>query len=95
MRETLQIGSDVRPWEEHENPFQKIVQGLRDHGVESGVLAAESTMRFFIIAGIRQASSAYDIVPADTLVRACRLIKSPAELALLQIATTITRRKRL
>ena len=90
VRETLQVGGDVKPWDEHENPFEKIVQGLKGRGIESGVLAAESTMRFFIVAGIRQASNAYEIVPADAIVRACRLIKSPAELALLQLANDVT-----
>jgi Xaa-Pro dipeptidase len=90
VRETLQVGGEVRPWDEHENPFEKIAQGLKDRGINSGVLAAESTMRFFIIAGIRQASSAYEIIPADPIVRACRLIKSPAELALMQLANDVT-----
>jgi len=90
VRETLQVGGDVRPWDEHENPFEKVVLGLKDRGINSGVLAAESTMRFFIIAGIREASSAYEIIPADPIVRACRLIKSPAELALLQVANDVT-----
>jgi Xaa-Pro dipeptidase len=90
VRETLQVGGDVRPWDEHENPFEKIVQGLKDRGINSGVLAAESTMRFFIVAGIRQASSAYEIIPADPIVRACRLIKSRAELALMQLANDVT-----
>jgi Xaa-Pro dipeptidase len=90
VRETLQVGGDVKPWDEHENPFEKIVQALKDRGINSGVLAAESTIRFFIVAGIRQASSAYEIIPADAIVRACRLIKSPAELALMQLANNVT-----
>jgi Xaa-Pro dipeptidase len=90
VRETLQVGGEVRPWDEHENPFEKVVQALKDRGIGSGLLAAESTIRFFIIAGIRQASSAYEIIPADPMVRACRLIKSPAELALLQTANDVT-----
>jgi Xaa-Pro dipeptidase len=90
VRETLQVGGDVRPWDEHENPFEKVVQGLKDRGINSGVLAAESTMRFFIVAGIRQTSSAYEIIPADPIVRACRLIKSAAELALMQLANDVT-----
>jgi Xaa-Pro dipeptidase len=90
VRETLQVGGEVRPWDEHESPFEKIVQGLKDRGINSGQLAAESTIRFFIVAGIRQVSSAYEIIPADTIVRACRLIKSPAELALLQLANDVT-----
>jgi Xaa-Pro dipeptidase len=90
VRETLQVGGDVRPWDEHESPYERIVQGLKDRGINSGVLAAESTMRFFIIAGIRQAANAYEIIPADPVVRACRLIKSPAELKLLQFANDVT-----
>jgi len=90
VRESLQVGGDVRPWDEHENPFEKVVQGLKGRGIKSGLLAAESTIRFFIVAGIRQASSDYEIVPADQIVRACRLIKSPAEVALLQMANNVT-----
>jgi Xaa-Pro dipeptidase len=90
IRETFEVGGEVRPWDEHESPFEKIVQCLRDRGIDSGTLAAESTLRFFIIAGIRQVSGSYEVVPADAAVRACRLIKSPAELALLQLANDIT-----
>jgi Xaa-Pro dipeptidase len=50
----------------------------------------ESTVRFFIFDGLRQASTAHSFVSADPLVRACRLIKSPAELALLQLANDVT-----
>lgn len=90
VRETLQVGGEVRPWNEHESPMERIVQGLRDRGVASGVVAVESTTRFFIVDGIRKVSSAYDMVSADTLVRECRLIKSPAELALIQTANSVT-----
>jgi Xaa-Pro dipeptidase len=90
VRETLQVGGDVRPWNEHESPIDRIVQGLRDRGVASGVVAVESTTRFFIVDGIRRAASTYDMVSADSLVRACRLVKSPAELALMQIANNVT-----
>jgi Xaa-Pro dipeptidase len=90
VRETLAVGGDVRPWNEHENPFERIVQALRDRGVASGPIAFESTTRLFIVDGVRQASNAYSVVSGDGLVRACRMIKSPAELALLQIANAIT-----
>jgi Xaa-Pro dipeptidase len=90
IRETLQVGGDVRPWNEHESPFERIVQGLRDRGAASGAVAAEATVRFFIVDGIRLASNAYEIVSGDPLVRACRLVKSPAELALMQMANDVT-----
>jgi Xaa-Pro dipeptidase len=91
VRETLSVDGDVRPWNEHESPFSLIVQALRDRGVTGGsVLAVESTTRFFIVDGIRKASSGYEIVSGDKLVRACRLIKSAAELALMQTANDVT-----
>lgn len=90
VRETLQVGGEVRPWNEHESPVERVLQGLRDRGMATGVLAVESNTRFFVVDGIRQASSAYQIVSADALVRACRLIKSPAELALMQVANQVT-----
>src|SRR5580704_7915425 len=49
VRETLQVGGDVRPWNEHENPCELIVQGLRDRGAASGVVAVEPTLRFLIV----------------------------------------------
>ncbi len=90
VRETLQTGGDVRPWNEHESPFARIVQALKDRGVTSGPVAVESTTRFFIIDGVQKASNGYEIVSGDPVVRACRLIKSPAELALMQIANNVT-----
>ena len=91
VRETLAVGGDVRPWNEHESPFERIVQALKDRGVASGPIAFESTTRLFIVDGVRQAAGgAYSVVSGDALVRACRMVKSPAELALLQIANTIT-----
>ena len=64
---------------------------LRDRGVTSGAIAFEPTTRLFIVDGVREASaSAYRVVSGDALVKAVRLIKSPAELALMQIANNVT-----
>ncbi|MFE0502383.1 M24 family metallopeptidase [Lysobacter soli] len=91
IRETLAVTGDVRPWNEHESPFDLIVGALRDRGVKSGAIAFESTTRLFIVDGVRGASAgAYRIVSGDALVKAVRLIKSPAELALMQAANNVT-----
>ena len=90
IRETLQIGGDVRPWNEHESPFRRLAEALRDRGVETGTLAVEPTVRFFIIDKLRQAAPKMKIVSGDALVRACRMHKSPAELALLRVANQVT-----
>ncbi|MDG2517125.1 M24 family metallopeptidase [Lysobacter soli] len=91
IRETLAVSGDVRPWNEHESPFDLVVGALRDRGVKSGAIAFESTTRLFIVDGVREASAgAYRIVSGDALVKAVRLIKSPAELALMQAANNVT-----
>ncbi|RAO74434.1 M24 family metallopeptidase [Dyella jiangningensis] len=91
IRETLAVGGDVRPWNEHESPFARLVGALRDRGVTSGSIAFEATTRLFIVDGVREASGgAYTVVSGDALVKAVRLIKSPAELALMQIANDVT-----
>jgi len=91
IRETLAVSGDVRPWNEHESPFALLVGGLRDRGVTSGPIAFEATTRLFIVDGVREASAgAYQVVSGDALVKAVRLIKSPAELALMQTANDVT-----
>jgi Xaa-Pro dipeptidase len=88
VRETLAVPAEVRVWNEHESPFQRLAQGLADRGVQ-GPVAVEATTRWFIVDGLARASGRA-VVPGDPVVRACRLIKSPAELALLSLANRIT-----
>lgn len=91
IRETLAVGGEVRAWNEHESPFARLVGALRDRGVTSGAIAFEPTTRLFIVDGVRDASGGvYSVVSGDALVRAVRLIKSPAELALMQTANDVT-----
>jgi Xaa-Pro dipeptidase len=89
VRETLQIEADVRVWNEDESPFDRIAGALRDRGAGSGPVAAEGTTRFFIVDGVRRAAGV-EIVSGDPLVRPCRMVKSPAELALMQVASNVT-----
>jgi len=89
VRETLQVGGDVRAWNEDESPFALLADALRAHAPGAGPLAVEETTRFFIVDGVRKAGNV-EIASAASLVRACRMIKSPAELALLQAANDVT-----
>jgi Xaa-Pro dipeptidase len=90
VREMLEAGGEIRTWNEQESPFARIVEALKDRGVASGPLAVEPTVRYFIVDGIRAATSRYEIVPGDPLIRACRTIKSAAEVALMQTANDVT-----
>ncbi len=88
IRETLQVDADVQPWKEDESPFALLAAAVRAQ--PAGALAIEPTTRYFIIERVSRESAGRSVAPGDELVRACRLIKSPAELALMQLANDIT-----
>ena len=90
IRETLKVAAEVRPWKEDESPFERLAAALKDHAGQ-GPLAVEPTTRLFIVEQVSQASgNAHPVVSGDDLVRACRMHKTPAELALMQTANDIT-----
>lgn len=89
VKETLQVPADIRTWNEDENPEALIVQALSDRKL-SGRIAVEPTTRFFIVDKMRAAGGAFEVVSGEGLINACRQIKSPAELALMQVANDIT-----
>ncbi|MHA8069899.1 M24 family metallopeptidase [Aquirufa ecclesiirivi] len=84
------ISQQVRTWEEHENPFAMTIQWLKDQGIRSGKLAIEERTRFFIFDGLRKAGATFQLVSGDPISIPCRIIKSPAEIALMQRANDIT-----
>ena len=90
VRESLAIAAEVRPWNEDEDPTVYLARGLADRKLAKGKVAFEETTRLFIVDGVRRANSDLQIVSGSALVRACRQIKSPAELALMQVANDIT-----
>ena len=91
IRETLKVDADVRPWKEDESPFDLLAGALREQQASEGALAVEGTTRQFIIERTsRLLGSAAAFVSGDECVRACRLLKSPTEIALLQSANDVT-----
>lgn len=88
--ERLGIKAEVRVWQEHENPFAVVAAFLKERGVTGGKVGIEETVRFFIADGLRQAMPGAQIVSADPVVRAQRMIKSASEIALMKKATDVT-----
>jgi len=90
LRELIKIGTDVRIWEEDESPYKVIANTLKDYGITSGNIGVEERLRFFVVDGVRKEASNLNFVSGDPITIPCRLIKSPAEIALLQKANDIT-----
>jgi Xaa-Pro dipeptidase len=90
IKETLKIEADIRPWHEDQSPFELIADALRGQPA-SRPLAVEHTTRHFIIDHLRKANGFNrEVVSGEAIVNACRMIKSPAELALMQAAADVT-----
>ena len=90
VKETLAVPVEIRTWNEDEDPLKLVADFLRERGVDRQPVAFEETDRYFIVDRLAQQLSGMKPVSAHSVVRALRLIKSPAELALMQAANDIT-----
>ncbi|HEX7333767.1 MAG TPA: Xaa-Pro peptidase family protein [Pyrinomonadaceae bacterium] len=89
-RELIKMGTgDIRTWEEDESPYKRVAEIFKDRGIRTGTIGMEERVRFFLYDGIRLAAPALKFVDATPVTAGCRMFKSPAELALMQIANDI------
>jgi len=89
-RELIRFGADIRPWEEDESPYLRVAQVFSDRGLRAGRIGIEESVRFFIFDGLRKQAPAAQYASADPVTAGCRMIKSPAEIALMQRANDLT-----
>ncbi len=92
VREQLKpaFGSEVRVWQEDESPYAVIAGIVKDRGAKNHRIGMEERVRFFVADGVRKAATGYEIVDATPVTAGCRMIKSKAEIALLQHANDVT-----
>jgi Xaa-Pro dipeptidase len=86
----LTAAAEVRVWQEDQSAAEMIAGILRDRGAATGRVGIEERVRFFVADGVRKAAGAAEFVSATPVTAGCRMIKSPAELALMQRANDIT-----
>ena len=91
LRERLGGSPDLRVWQEHQDPYRLAVDALQDRGIRTGRVAVEPTTRMFILTGLTRAGGAMTFENGAAVVDACRMKKSPAELALLRRANQATK----
>jgi Xaa-Pro dipeptidase len=89
IHEMLQVPAEIRPWQEDQDPFQLLAGAVLERP-GARPLAVGPNVRFFIIDAVARRLKARRVVPGSDIARACRMIKSPAELALMQIANEVT-----
>ncbi len=84
------FGDEVRCWEEHESPYEIILGIIKDKGVVHSRIGMEERVRFFIANGVKKLATGFDIVDATPITAGCRMIKTKAEIALMQKASDAT-----
>jgi Xaa-Pro dipeptidase len=90
VAETLAVPAEIRTWDEDGEPLKLVADFLRERGVAGAPVGFEETDRYFIVDRLGQQLPGLKAVSANPVVRSLRLLKSPAELALMQTANDIT-----
>lgn len=86
----LKGGADVLTWEEHESPYQRISEGLKQRGVSTGRLGVEETVRSVFAGGAAAALPAMTLASGTPVTAGCRMVKSAHELELMRLACEVT-----
>ncbi|MGZ3404312.1 MAG: M24 family metallopeptidase [Phenylobacterium sp.] len=88
LQAALGIDAPIRLWEEHESPYALVAAALRDLSIRT--LAIDPALPFFSFDGLRLAAPGVATVNGAPVIDGCRMIKSPAELALMSQAKAMT-----
>jgi Xaa-Pro dipeptidase len=94
-REQLEQGPagahpDVRAWQEDDNPYQRLAEGLRDRSVATGRIGVEEAVRFVFSDAVAAVAPSAHLVSGTAVTAGCRMIKSRAEVALMRLAAEVT-----
>jgi Xaa-Pro dipeptidase len=88
-RQAIRAGGDIRAWAGNDGPYRTLAQVLKERAAGAAV-GIEERVRFAVFAGLRQEAPGLDFASADAVTVGCRVIKSPAEIALMQHANDVT-----
>ncbi|WP_064965644.1 M24 family metallopeptidase [Tenacibaculum ovolyticum] len=83
------ISGEVNCWEEHESPYELFTKVLVGNNVTEGAILMDEATPFFVIDGINKVAT-YTLEDAKSITAGCRMIKSDAEIAIMQHAMNIT-----
>ncbi len=81
---------DILAWQEDENPYERVDQGLRALGIAAGNLGIEERVAYVFSTGVVGAAPQLTLSSATPVTAGCRMIKSEHELALMLLANQVT-----
>lgn len=91
LNDYMLIQGKVNCWEEHESPYALFGRVLADLGIDNtATIGIDEAAPFFISNSIAQTNPQYQYCDAKAVTAGCRMLKSDAELALMQRAKNMT-----
>jgi Xaa-Pro dipeptidase len=90
VHDTSRVGGRVFTYTESDGPSRVMKQALKDCGVNAGKIGLEEQVRFSLFDGMSKEIPSGEFVNATPITAGCRVIKSKAEIALMQRAADVT-----
>ncbi|QTE23701.1 M24 family metallopeptidase [Polaribacter cellanae] len=90
IEDFLEIEGTIHCWEEHECPYKLFLQVLDENEIDEGEIQLDETTPFSIVDGLYKEIHPFYIEKATDLISECRMIKSDAEIAIMQHVMDIT-----
>ena len=95
IREGLTMAPDgaatkIHTWNEDESPYNLVARALKERGLATGSIGIEERTQYAFADGLAHATPALRVVNGTPVTAGCRMVKSKAELALMQLANEIT-----
>jgi len=90
LKDFMTIKAPVLVWQEHESPYALFGALLADLGLDRAGIGIDESTSFAMSDGLRAACPGANFVSAKAVTAGCRMIKSAAELALMQRAKDLT-----
>jgi Xaa-Pro dipeptidase len=90
-KELVPAGQEIRVWDEHESPYALIGGVMKDLGAAGGKLGTAPDLRAFEVHGLKRTLPALEIVDGAPITEGCRGVKTPKEIAYMDLANRITK----
>lgn len=90
IQDFLEIEGTIHGWEEHESPYNLILKVLEDNAIMDGEIQLDETTPFSIVNGLNKEAHSFLIAVATPIISKCRMVKSAAEIAIIQHVMDIT-----
>jgi Xaa-Pro dipeptidase len=90
IQDFLEIEGVIHCWEEHESPYKLFLKVLADNAIVDGEIQLDETTPFSIVNGLNKEVHSFSIPVATAIISEYRMVKSLAEIAIIQYVMDIT-----